>query len=40
VYAYDLNNDGQTEIITGGYANELQNSSGQLRIWQWNGEDL
>jgi hypothetical protein len=40
VYAYDLNNDGQIEIITGGYANELKNSSGQLRIWHWNGEEL
>jgi hypothetical protein len=40
VYAYDLNNDGQIEIITAGYANELENSSGQLRIWHWNGEEL
>jgi hypothetical protein len=40
VYAYDLNNDGETEIITGGYDNDLTNSSGQLRIWHWNGEEL
>ena len=40
VYAYDLNNDGETEIITGGYDNDLTNSSGQLRIWHWDGEEL
>jgi hypothetical protein len=40
VYAYDLDNDGETEIITGGYDNDLTNSSGQLRIWHWNGEEL
>jgi len=40
VCAYDLNNDDQIEIITGGYANGLKNSSGQLRIWHWNGEEL
>jgi hypothetical protein len=40
VYAYDLNNDGEIEIITGGYDNDLTNSSGQLRIWHWNGEGL
>ncbi len=40
VYAYDLNNDGEIEIITGGYDNDLTNSSGQLRIWHWNGEKL
>ena len=40
VYAYDLNNDGEIEIITGGYDNDLTNSSGQLRIWHWNGEEL
>lgn len=38
VCAYDLDNDNQIEIITGGYANELKNSSGQLRIWRWNKE--
>jgi hypothetical protein len=40
VYAYDLNNDGEIEIVTGGYDNDLTNSSGQLRIWHWNGEEL
>ena len=40
VYAHDLNNDGETEIITGGYDNDLKNSSGQLCIWHWNGEEL
>jgi len=40
VYAYDLNNDEEIEIITGGYDNDLTNSSGQLRIWHWNGEGL
>jgi hypothetical protein len=40
VYAYDLNNDGEIEIITGGYDNDLTNSSGQLRIWHWNGAGL
>jgi len=40
VYAYDLNNDDQIEIITAGYANELTNSSGQLRIWHWNEKEL
>jgi len=40
VYAYDLNSDGEIEIITGGYDNDLTNSSGQLRIWHWNGEGL
>ena len=40
VYAYDLNNDNDIEIITVGYDNGLENSSGQLRIWDWNGEDL
>ncbi len=40
VTAHDLNNDGEIEIITGGYDNDLTNSSGQLRIWHWNGEEL
>jgi hypothetical protein len=35
VCASDLDNDGKIEVITGGYANELQNSSGQLLIWSW-----
>jgi hypothetical protein len=40
VYAFDLNNDDEIEIITVGYDNGLENSSGQLRIWHWNGDDL
>ncbi len=28
------------EVVTGGYDNGLTNSSGQLRVWHWNGEDL
>ncbi len=35
VSANDLNNDGEIEIVTGGYDNDLTNSSGQLRIWNW-----
>ena len=38
VYAYDLNNDGETEIVTAGYANDLKNSTGQLNVWQWDGQ--
>jgi hypothetical protein len=38
VCVYDLDGYDQVEIITGGYANELKNSSGQLRIWRWNRE--
>jgi hypothetical protein len=40
VYAYDLNNDGEIEIITGGYDNDITNSSGQIRIWHWKEEEL
>jgi hypothetical protein len=40
VYAYDLNNDGVTEIVTAGYSNDIKNSSGQLRVWQFNGTIL
>jgi hypothetical protein len=40
VYAADLNNDGQTEIVTAGYDNGLKNSSGQLRVWQIDGSNL
>ena len=40
VYAQDLNNDGLSEILTAGYNNGLKNSSGQIRVWQWNGTDL
>ena len=40
VYAHDLDDDGETEIITGGYSGALNNSKGQLSIWNWNGEEL
>jgi hypothetical protein len=40
VYAYDLDNDGRTEIITAGYGNNLNNSRGQLRVWQFDGTNL
>ncbi|MBK5133567.1 hypothetical protein JJE00_03965 [Candidatus Bathyarchaeota archaeon] len=40
VYVYDLDNDGVSEIVTGGYDNDLMNSSGQLRIWNWDGTNL
>jgi hypothetical protein len=40
VCAGDLNNDGTTEIVTCGYVNNLKNSSGQLRVWQFNGTTL
>jgi hypothetical protein len=40
VYAYDLNNDNEIEIITVGYDNGLKNSSGQLRIWSWDDNKL
>jgi len=40
VYAYDLNKDNEIEIITVGFDNGLENSSGQLRIWHWDGENL
>ena len=38
VYASDLDNDGHIEIIAGGYSDNLNNSKGQLSIWQWNGQ--
>lgn len=40
VYAYDLDKDGVVEVVTGGYDNGLTNSSGQLRVWHWNGQEL
>ena len=40
VYACDLNNDGEIEIITGGYNDNLKNSEGQLSIWYWSGQQL
>jgi hypothetical protein len=40
VYAADLNKDGAIEIVTGGYVNNPKNSSGQLRVWQFDGTEL
>jgi len=40
ITAADLNNDGETEIITAGYNQALKNCSGQLRTWHWNGTEL
>jgi hypothetical protein len=40
VAAYDLNNDGTSEIVTCGYSGDLKNSTGVLRIWQWDGQNL
>lgn len=38
VYAFDLNNNGDIEIIIAGYSNDLRNSTGHLSVWQWNGQ--
>jgi len=35
VFSEDLNDDGVMEIVTGGYAYDLTNSCGQLRVWQY-----
>jgi hypothetical protein len=40
VYAFDLDNDGAIEVITGGYSDNLNNSKGQLCVWNWNGAEL
>ena len=40
VQACDLDNDDTVEIITAGYAGDLKNSSGQLCVWQWNGQEF
>jgi hypothetical protein len=40
VYVYDLDNDGISEIITAGYSNNLNNSRGQLRVWQFNSTNF
>jgi hypothetical protein len=40
VAAGDLNNDGKTEIVTAGYANDIKNGSGQVSIWHFNGESF
>ena len=40
VYANDLDNNGNVEIIVGGYSDNLNNSKGQLSIWHWNGKEF
>jgi len=40
VYAHDLDNDGVTEIVTAGYSNDLNDSRGQIRVWQFDGTNL
>ncbi len=40
VFASDLDNNGDTEIIVGGYSGNLNNSKGQLSIWRWNGQEF
>jgi hypothetical protein len=40
VYAYDLNRNGRTEIVTAGYTNSLNSSRGQLCVWQFDGASL
>jgi len=40
VFTADLNKDGVIEIITAGYAGNLNNSKGQLCVWHWTGQEL
>jgi FG-GAP-like repeat len=40
VFASDLDNNGNMEIIVGGYSDNLNNSKGQLSLWQWNGNEF
>ena len=40
VFASEVDKDGLTEIITCGYDHDLQNSTGQIRLWNWNETDL
>jgi len=40
VYAGDLNNDGSIEIVTTGFVNQPTNSSGQLRVWVFDGAEI
>jgi len=40
VYAGDLNNDGGVEIVTTGFVNQPTNSSGQLRVWVFDGANI
>jgi hypothetical protein len=36
----DIDNDGSTEIVTGGYDGAFLSSIGQLRVWSWDGAAL
>jgi len=36
----DVDGDGTKEIVTGGFAFDGENINAQLRIWNWNGENL
>jgi hypothetical protein len=38
VYAVDLDDDGEMEIVTGGYDGEVEDSRGEIRVWRWDGE--
>ncbi len=40
VFARDVDNDGQTEILTGGYRRDGSTYTSQLRIWNWNGTSM
>ena len=35
VYVDDLDNDGKAEVVVGGYSGYLNNSKGQISIWNW-----
>jgi hypothetical protein len=37
IFAKDVDNDGQVEILTGGYRRDGSIYTSQLRIWNWNG---
>ena len=40
VFARDLDNNGDVEIIVGGYSDNLNNSKGHLSLWNWNGQEF
>jgi hypothetical protein len=37
VTAGDLNKDGSIEIVTAGFANDIKNGSGSVRVWRFDG---